>query len=284
MEFSERFRIHFANPVNLAIDQADLVINILDNDLKIPVKTPDGVDLEPEYPGMSSAWSDEFDGGELNDNDWNHELGGGGWGNNELEVYTDHDENVFTENGKLVIRAIDSGNGYTSGRITTQGKQTFQYGLVDIRARLPEGQGIWPALWMLGTNIETVSWPKCGEIDIMELVGHQPYIVYGTAHYDENGHKMAGGNTSSSINNPFSDEYHIYSLLWEEDRLVWYVDYKKFFELKKSSVGVSWPFNSTFFFIFNVAVGGNWPGYPDDTTIFPQEMSIDYIRVYEPAS
>ena len=220
---------------------------------------------------------------ELNQDDWNYELGGGGWGNNELEVYTNKAENVYIDNGKLVIKAIDNSGSYTSGRLTTQGKQEFRYGLVTIRAKLPYGQGIWPALWMLGSNISEVNWPACGEIDIMELIGNKPGTVYGTAHWDQGGHQYQGGNYAMTSGEKFADKFHVFSILWEKDRIAWYVDGKKYYEFNKGDGGYAWPFNNSFFFIFNMAVGGQWPGNPDDMTVFPQTMTVDYIRVYNPS-
>lgn len=228
------------------------------------------------------VWSDEFEGTSLNPENWNYELGNNnGWGNNELEVYTNSAENSYIENGNLVIRAMKNENTgvYTSARITTMNKRTFTYGKVEIRAILPEGKGIWPALWMLGNNISTVGWPKCGEIDIMELLGHQPEKVYGTVHYDKNGHQYTGSNYVLP-SGKFSSGYHVFSLLWQPNHLKWYVDGNKFFEVNSRDVS-AFPWNLPQFFIFNVAVGGNWPGNPDQTTSFPQQMVVDYIRVYQ---
>jgi beta-glucanase (GH16 family) len=135
---------------------------------------------------------------------------------------------------------------------------------------------------MLGSSISAVSWPACGEIDIMELLGHEPETVYGTAHWFQGSLQSKGNRFDLAGNSDFSDGYHIFSLLWEENRLVWYVDFNKFFELRKNITDTSWPFNAPFFFILNVAVGGNWPGDPDASTSFPQTMSVDYIRVYQP--
>lgn len=226
------------------------------------------------------AWSDEFEGSTLNTTDWNYELGNNnGWGNNELEIYTNSTANVYIDNGNLVIRAIKEGNTYTSGRITTQNKHTFTYGKTEIRAILPEGQGIWPALWMLGNNISTVGWPKCGEIDIMELLGQQPNKVYGTVHYDKNGHQYTGSSYMLS-SGTFSSGYHIFSLVWQPNHMKWYVDGQKFFEVNSRDLS-AFPWNLPQFYIFNVAVGGNWPGSPDETTSFPQQMVVDYIRVYQ---
>ena len=171
---------------------------------------------------------------------------------------------------------------YNSARIITKGKKEFKFGRIDIRAKLPEGQGIWPALWMLGSNIDDVGWPTCGEIDIMEMVGHEPNKTHGTAHWraSDGNSTFKGASTSSS--KKLSEQYHVYSILWEENSLNWYFDEEKFHTITPNNLqNVEFPFNQNFFFIFNIAVGGIWPGNPDDTTVFPQEMEIDYIRVFQ---
>ena len=282
MEFTRKFNVIFSGTGNASITANTVTITITDNDLIRTEQDSDGIDIPFDLPGMDLAWSDEFNGTELNASDWNYEQGAGGWGNNELEKYTRDKENVDTKDGKLMITAVNDQGSYTSARITTQHNQVFQYGLINIRAKLPEGQGIWPALWMLGSSISAVNWPACGEIDIMELLGHEPETVYGTAHWLQGSLQSKGNRFDLAGNSDFSDGYHIFSLLWEENRLVWYVDFNKFFELRKNITDTSWPFNAPFFFILNVAVGGNWPGDPDASTSFPQTMSVDYIRVYQP--
>ncbi len=281
MEFTESFDLVISNLENATISDNPLIINITDNDVIYTIKKEDGIDIPDSYPGMTLKWSDEFNGTGLNIASWNYETGGGGWGNHESEVYTSDTANVHVENGKLVIKAIGNSGNYTSSRLTTQGKEEFKFGLIDIRAKLPDGQGLWPALWMLGSDIDQVNWPACGEIDIMELIGKQPGTVYGTAHWDNNGNQSDGNSYTLEGNSEFSDEYHVFSLLWEPGRMVWYVDYKKYFEITKSANGYNWPFDAPFFFIFNVAVGGDWPGPPDETTVFPQMMNVDFVRVYE---
>lgn len=237
-----------------------------------------------EYPSMSLKWSDEFDGDQLNSADWTYEIGDGcpdlcRWGNNELQEYTDDEANLRVENGKLTITARKEGGGYTSARIKTEDKIELQFGRIDIRAKLPKGQGIWPAIWMLGANIDQVSWPASGEIDIMELVGDEPGIVHGTVHYDDGGYKSSTGMKGLS-SGTYADQFHVYTLVWENNQIRWYVDNEEFKKLSTSAINNN-PFNAPFFFIMNVAVGGNWPGNPDQTTEFPQEMVVDYIRVFE---
>jgi hypothetical protein len=251
------FKVKFSNPVNAKLQASSMEVKILNIDYANPV------------------WSDEFDESVLNTSWWNYEQG-----NNELEVYTNSEANVHLDSGYLHISALSpSVNSYTSGRITTLGKKEFTYGRIEIRAKLPYGQGIWPALWMLGSNISTVSWPKCGEIDIMEYLGHQTSIVYGTLHWDEGGHKYRGGNTALS-SGTFSNSFHIFTLIWTPNSIKWLLDNQQYYALDRSDVSY-FPFDLPQFFIFNVAVGGNWPGNPDNTTVFPQHMIVDYIRVYQ---
>lgn len=237
------------------------------------------------YPGYTLVWNDEFDGNTLSSN-WVHEIGNGnwGWGNNELEYY--REENTSVENGLLVISAKEEnfgGKNYTSSRIKTQGIQSFKYGRVDIRAALPFGKGMWPALWMLGDNITSVSWPSCGEIDIMELIGGGSYndrTIYGTIHWDNNGHADYGSNNSLASGVVYAEEFHVFSIIWTPSSIVWLRDDVQYHvaDITPSTLN---EFHQNFFFILNVAVGGNWPGSPDATTIFPQTMAVDYIRVFQ---
>jgi beta-glucanase (GH16 family) len=288
MEFTETFIINITNTGGLQIntDKVTISINDDDDDSYIIEKDAEGYITPDSYTDMTLVWSDEFNESLINTNNWTFEIGDGcpnicGWGNNELQNYTDEGENARIEDGKLIITAIEGfgTNSYTSARMITKDKQEFQYGRIDIRAKLPEGQGIWPAIWMLGYNIDEVGWPVCGEIDIMELVGHHPKTSHGTAHFDAGGHQMKGGYYLISDN--FSEEFHVFSIFWERDIIRWYVDYHKFFELKATDVGITYPFNNPYFFILNIAVGGDWPGDPDETTVFPQEMHIDYVRVFQ---
>lgn len=291
LEADEQFEVELSNPVNLVIDDEIGLGTIKNDDEKLAI-SEEGYSTPETYDGWNLVWQDEFNDGALNTNDWTYELGDGcpnlcGWGNNESQFYTDSPENIFFQDGKLVIQAKQQnmgGKNYTSTRIKTQGKQFFQYGRVDIRAILPKGQGIWPALWMLGETIDDEGWPACGEIDIMELIGHQPNRVYGTAHYgaDFNNHQFKGSSTSLS-GATFSDEFHVFSIIWEENKIEWYMDDVLYYTLTNEDIiPNNFHFNDhPFFFIFNVAVGGNWPGYPDESTAFPQNMVVDYIRVFQ---
>ena len=171
---------------------------------------------------------------------------------------------------------------FRSARLNTKGKREFQFGRIDIRAKLPEGQGLWPALWMLGANIDEVSWPACGEIDITELVGHEANKVHATAHWGASGGPSTFITETRAIQENFSENFHVFSILWKQNSMEWFLDEEKFHTITAQNVSpAAYPFNQKFFFVFNVAVGGNWPGNPDSTTEFPQEMEIDYVRVFQ---
>ena len=241
------------------------------------------------------AWQDEFNQ-PLNSGPaaatWNYDLGGGGWGNAELETYTSVRDNSFiaddpdaTDGKVLVIRAVKGTNGsYTSARIKSNGRFSTQYGRVEARMKLPRGQGLWPAFWMLGENISTVGWPECGEIDIMEVLGHQSGILYGTLHGAGNsGHYGKGSNITLPGGASFADAYHVFAIEWQPARIDWWVDGTLYYSVKKSDLapGDRWaPDAGPFFIILNLAVGGSWPGSPDGTTTFPAELRIDYVRYY----
>lgn len=244
-----------------------------------------GYTTPTSYEGYALVWQDEFDGEELSSANWTFETGTGsnGWGNNEWQYY--RQENTQVRDGYVIIEARKEnfgGQNYTSSRIITKDKKEFQYGRVDIRAVLPEGQGIWPALWMLGENISEVSWPACGELDIMEMIGGsgRENTVHGTIHWQaENGYANYGDHISLS-SGIFSDEFHVFSIEWDDQSIKWYMDDILFNEADITPDHLS-EFHNEFFFIMNVAVGGNWPGYPDETTTFPQRMIVDYIRVFQ---
>ena len=237
-------------------------------------------------PGFSRlVWSDEFTGSTINSANWSFETGGGGWGNNELENYTNRPENARISNGVLVIEARREsfgGSAYTSARMKTQGKQSFGINTwVEARIDAPEGQGIWPAFWMLGNSISTVGWPSCGEIDIMEIQGQNPAKNFGTIHWaDQNGnHASFGGifNSSSSLTAGF----HTYAISRTSTSIKWYVDRVQYAEANISGgINSTSEFQGPFFILLNVAVGGNFVGSPDGTTVFPQQMQVDWVRVW----
>ncbi len=237
-------------------------------------------------PGFSRlVWSDEFNGSTINTANWSFETGGGGWGNNELENYTNRPENARISNGMLVIEARREnfgGNAYTSARMKTQGKQSFGINTwVEASIKAPQGQGIWPAFWMLGNSISTVGWPSCGEIDIMEIQGQNPFKNFGTIHWaDQNGqHVSFGGifNSSTSL----SAGFHTYAISRTGSSIKWYVDRVQYAEANISGgINSTSEFQAPFFILLNVAVGGNFVGSPDGTTVFPQQMQVDWVRVW----
>jgi beta-glucanase (GH16 family) len=246
----------------------------------VPSETPISA-AEPS--GWKLVWQDEFDGLELNPKNWTFDIGGEGWGNNELEYYTDQPENLYIENGMLVIEARAekfNQNDYTSARIKTQGLQAWTYGRFEARMKIPAGQGLWPAFWLLGTDIPQNGWPGCGEIDVMENIGKEPLRVHGSAH----GQGYSGGNSLSGYldaDSALSNDFHIYAVEWDPDRIRWFLDDKEYFSVLAKDVPGKWAFDHPYFIILNLAIGGNWPGLPDETTVFPQQLLVDYVRVYQ---
>jgi len=283
-EDNEIFSIRLENPQNVKIDNSIATVTIINDDEHIFFIPETGYTTPDTYEGMTLVWSDEFDGPNINSNNWTFEIGTGtwGWGNNELQYY--QEENTSIIDGNLVIEArsqtVENSN-YTSSRIITRGKQSFQYGRVDIRAVMPEGQGLWPALWMLGSNHLQVGWPTCGEIDIMEMIGgeERDNVVHGTAHWDQDGHVSYGQSTTNE-SGKLSEEYHVYSIIWDAQSIRWYLDDVNFNTIDITPEALS-AFHDDFYFIMNVAVGGAWAGSPDNTTLFPQWMIVDYIRVFQ---
>lgn len=244
-------------------------------------------DQNLEQRDWQLVWSDDFDGvaGQLPDpSKWTYDIGTGqdGWGNLELQYYTNNLENVSTDgNGNLVISALRIGNSFTSARIKTQGLFAQKYGRFEARLKTPYGPGLWPAFWMLGENIETVSWPNCGEIDIMELRGQEPHIIHGTIH----GPGYSGGNPISKsyslVNDRFDVDFHLYAIEWDEYKIDFFVDGYLYQRIERKDVPGEWVYDQPFFIILNVAVGGNYVGFPTTQTPFPQKMVIDYVKVYQ---
>ena len=246
---------------------------------------------EPPLPGPSIScntlvWSDEFNGNAVNTANWTFETGGNGWGNQELQFYLPG--NTTVSNGILTITAKKEfyrGRQYTSSRLVTQGKQSFQYGCFEMRADLPEGQGIWPAFWTLGENFATDGWPFSGEIDIMEMIGGgemRDDTSYGVLHWARaDGSHMWYGESHTIDPGNLGDGYHVFKMVWDAQGIYWFVDGQQF-----NYVNITGPdfteFHAPHFLLINLAVGGIWPGYPDANTVFPQEYKIDYIRVYGP--
>ncbi|MEM6807444.1 MAG: family 16 glycosylhydrolase, partial [Bacteroidota bacterium] len=288
-EVDEKIRLTISGGTDVNIVATEGIGLIKDNEEVAYTAQDGGYESSETHFGYNLVWNEEFDGSALSTDVYNFELDDGcpnlcGWGNSELQWYTDLPQNVKVEDSKLIITATKQGaSGFKSARIQTKGKKEFKFGRIDVRARLPKGQGIWPAIWMLGANIDEVGWPACGEIDIMELVGHQASSSHGTAHWGAQGDP---GSTSSTavygIDEDFAERFHVFSIVWEEDEIVWYVDESRFHQVGRADMrGKPYPFNQEMFFIMNIAVGGLWPGSPDETTIFPQTMEIDYLRVFQ---
>ena len=248
----------------------------------------------PTNSAWTLVWSDEFNGpngSAIDASKWTLETGGAGWGNQELESYTDRTQNAFVQDGNLVIKAIAEkytgrdgvARNYTSARLRTLGKFSQTYGRFEARIKIPSGQGMWPAFWMLGDDIDKVGWPACGEIDIIENIGKEPAIIHGSIH----GPGYVG---SIGLEAPYSlpgrrrfaDDFHVFAIEWDVDSVSFYVDSDLYVRRTRADLkpGWKWVFDKPFFMILNLAVGGDWPGNPDSTTVFPQSMLVDYVRVY----
>ena len=248
----------------------------------------------PIPAGWTLTWSDEFSGSNGTAPDarkWTYDLGGGGWGNQELETYTNRGKNARIEKGSLVITARREkytgedgiARDYTSARLKTQRLFSQRYGRIEARIKIPEGQGMWPAFWMLGDDIASKGWPRCGEIDIMENIGREPGTNHGSLH----GPGAKGTASLTSIltlpaGQKLSDDFHVYAVEWEPEAIRFYVDASLYatFIPQQWPAGATWVFDHPFFLLLNVAVGGDWPGSPDARTKFPQRMLVDYVRVY----
>lgn len=244
-----------------------------------------------QYEGYTLIWNDEFNDSEINTQYWNYETGDGaefglptGWGNNELQIYTTEPSNsAIVKDGDLSVISINAlrngAGGYTSAKLTTEEKVSARFGRIEVRAKMPQGQGIWPAIWMLGDNRDQIEWPGCGEIDLVEVLGHEPNRYYSTLHYT-NGDNSKGEEqqTHQLLEGSFSQDYHLYTLDWNKDSLTFSLD-----GLQLTTLFIEddmKEFQRSFYFILNIAVGGYWPGNPDNTTTFPQSMKVDFIRVY----
>lgn len=260
----------------------------------VPSPPSQGPAPQPGTGPWQLSWSDEFngpDGSAPDPTKWAHDIGGGGWGNNELQTYTDRRDNSFIRNNVLVIRAQREtfrgtdgvSRDYTSARLKTQGTFSQAFGKFEARIRVPRGQGIWPAFWMLGEDIATVGWPACGEIDIMENIGREPTTVHGTIHGPgHSGAQGIGGAFTKPGGGAFADDFHVFAVEWEPGIIRWFVDGTPYLTRVAADLpaGARWVYDHPFFLLLNVAVGGHWPGNPDGSTRFPQEMQVDWVRVY----
>jgi beta-glucanase (GH16 family) len=240
----------------------------------------------PEPPGWKLVWHDEFDGTEIDTANWTYDIGAGGWGNGEAQYYTSRPENARVENGMLVIDARQEkyqDSYYTSARLKTQGLQSFQYGRIEARLRVPSGDGMWPAFWMLGSTFDGTNWPDCGEVDIMEYVGREPDLIIGTLH----GPGYSGASGLSQWNRQeyaIADDFHTYAIEWKPGQIDWFYDGAKYHTVTPADLsGRQWVFDQPFFIILNLALGGTLGGPIGLDTVFPAQFYVDYVRVYEVA-
>ena len=233
--------------------------------------------------GWALVWSDEFDGAALDRSKWTPVTGGHGWGNRELQFYTARPENVRVGGGMLTIEARKEryqGREYTSARLKTAGLKETRYGRYEARIKIPKGQGIWPAFWMLGADIDSAGWPKSGEIDIMEIIGREPGNAYGTLHGPGYSGEHGFSKASALEGAQYGDDFHVFAVEWEPGQIRWYRDGIHYHTATPGLVKGEWVFDHPFFVLLNLAVGGAWPGNPDATTEFPRQMLVDYVRVY----
>jgi beta-glucanase (GH16 family) len=245
--------------------------------------------------GWKLVWSDEFNGpngSAVDRTKWVFETGGDGWGNQELESYTDRIENASVHDGNLVIQAVEGkytgsdgiARNFTSARLKSFGKFSQTYGRFEARIKIPSGQGMWPAFWMLGDDVDKNGWPACGEIDIMENVGKEPTIIHGSIHGPG---YIYGAGIEAPYTLPgkkhFADDFHVFAIEWDPDSVSFFVDGDRYARRTRADLqpGWKWVFDKPFFLILNSAVGGDWPGNPDATTVFPRSMLVDYVRVYQ---
>lgn len=239
-----------------------------------PISAPQGWVLD---------WHDEFDGPALDHARWHEETGDPRNGNGEQQFYTARPENLRIEDGKLVIEARREpmgGMAHTSARINTRGRVERTHGRYEARIRIPRGQGIWPAFWLLGAACGKVPWPRCGEIDIMENIGKEPGLVHGTLHGPGYSGDKGIGRPQALAEGAYADDFHVYALEWEPSEIRWYRDGILYHTARPDLVKGDWVFEHPFFVILNLAVGGGWPGNPDAATRYPQQMLVDYVRVY----
>lgn len=288
-EADETFQVQLQNASGVFLLKTTGTVTLKNDDTKVGFNNT-GFDAPTSYAGYHLAWGDEFNGTTLDGAVWSNESGDGcpglcGWGNNELQYYTTPPNNLFFQDGKMFIEAKSEsfgGKNYTSARIKTQSKKAFKFGKIDVRAILPKGKGIWPALWLLPQDNVFGAWPKSGEIDMMENMGSDPAKVVATLHYGPGPNSTYISRNYSVTGPNLSEQFHVFSLEWKQDQIKWLVDGVVFSTINKADIGANnYPFNENFYFLINLAVGGNFPGAPDATTLFPQWLIVDYIRVYQ---
>ena len=253
-----------------------------------------------ESPGTGErvlVWNDEFDqpnDSQVDTQKWKYQFGGDGWGNFELQYYTNHPQNSFIKEGVLHLQAVSKDVGrlpcwygvceYTSARITTKDVFNFQYGRIEARLKLPRGVGMWPTFWLIGSNIDEISWPNSGEIDMLDTTGNEPKRAYGVLHGP--GYSGAKGLKvpyELPDGTDYADGFHLFAIEWSENKIQWFVDDKLIHTYTPDGTpkGTLWVYNHPFYLVLNLAVGGTWPGSPNKETIFPQSLDVDYVRVYQ---
>ncbi len=271
-----------------------IIVALLGAVCSAQVSSENAKSLAPARPGFTLSWSDEFDQPDNSAPDpakWKFAIGGDGWGNQELEYYTSRRQNARIRHGNLEITARKESyagadrvrRDYTSARLITSGKFEQAYGRFEARIKIPYGQGVWPAFWLLGADDQSVGWPTCGEIDIMENIGREPAIVHGTIHGPGYSGAKGIGESYSLSSGRFADDFHVYAVEWEPEEIRFYVDDRAYTARKPSDLpaGTKWVYDHPFYVLVNFAVGGEWPGNPDAITKFPQTMLVDYVRVYK---
>lgn len=276
---------HSGSKVSNAYVNPDANKEVAPEDLKAT-----GFDYDYDSLTYDLIWSDEFDGEGLpDDSKWNYDVGGSGWGNNELEYYTS-DKNAYQKDGNLVIEARKEdceGRSFTSARLVSRDKGDWLYGKIEVKAKLPTGLGTWPAIWMLSTDWEYGSWPASGEIDIMEHVGYDQNNIHASVHTQSYYHKINTQKSSTKYARGVSEDFHVYSIEWLPDKIMAYIDGELYFtfdpkKYKSSPTYKEWPFDKRMHLLLNLAVGGAWGGVKGvDENIFPQQMLVDYVRVYQ---
>jgi beta-glucanase (GH16 family) len=284
VEFTEFFKLQITHAENAIIKTPGLTIAIYNDDAPKITLASDGYISPESYPDMRLKFSDEFnDSTHFKYLTWNIDRGEGIWGHDQLQEYTSNTENLNIKNGKLRITAQNKAGHYTSARLNTVSKLSFQYGQIDIRVKFPTGKGLWPAIWMMGTGYNGSNWPLIGEIDIAQQDCNLSSTLIGTAFYISSGPREKDGYYNlPEYTESFSDKFHVVSILWQTDYIEWFVDSKKYLEINSDDVGPDWPFNNSFYLYLNLAVGGGLVGNPDITTVFPQTMEIDYVRYFVP--
>jgi beta-glucanase (GH16 family) len=276
---------HTGKKVSGAYINPDSVTKVAEEDIKAK-----GFAYDYDKLTYDLIWADEFEQDGLPDETkWNYDVGGSGWGNNELQYYTS-DKNAYVADGNLVIEARKEeleGMEYTSARLVTRDKGDWLYGKIEVRAKLPIGVGTWPAIWMLSTDWEYGSWPASGEIDIMEHVGYNQNTIHASVHTQSYYHKIGTQKTATKVVEGVSEEFHLYSMEWLPDKIIAYIDGELYFtfdpkEYKATPTYKEWPFDKKMHLLLNIAVGGDWGGAQGvDENIYPQQMLVDYVRVYQ---